>query len=54
MSELDFDEMEMPVPCPCCKEWVELNDTLPCDECDTLVCPSCLNDGLCKYCRNEP
>ena len=51
MSE-DFDDLEEPVPCPCCQEWVELQETYPCRNCQALVCPSCLVNGECEYCRD--
>lgn len=35
------DELEMPVPCPVCEEWVELDSTRESPLTKELICDSC-------------
>jgi hypothetical protein len=47
------EEMEEPMPCPDCGEWVELQSTRACPLCYEIFCPRCLEEGLCVNCREE-
>jgi hypothetical protein len=48
-----MQDMEEPVPCECCGEWVELQSTRSCQECGLCVCRDCYQQGLCVDCRRE-
>jgi hypothetical protein len=48
----DPDEMEEPVPCGECGQWVELQKTRSCRVCGECCCPDCLELGCCTNCRD--
>lgn len=53
MDEQIPDEMDEPVPCEECGEWVELDRTRKCRGCGQLMCRDCLEEGYCVNCREE-
>jgi hypothetical protein len=49
----DFDEMEEPVPCSGCDDWVELQSTRECWVCEKLFGRCCMAGRVCKECRKR-
>lgn len=52
---MNTEDMEEPVPCPHCREWVELQETRECLECHDLLCMDCKEPfaKMCKRCEEE-
>lgn len=43
-------ELEEPVLCGCCEEWVELQSCRECYDCGELVCNNCFCGRVCERC----
>lgn len=53
MWKQDDEDEELTCPCEICDEKVLVEDTLDCEECGVVVCPTCFEDDICIYCYDD-